>query len=273
MKEDLVAAFGESGIGFQQRCVARIKEEIQSWQIHREEYPVSIGGKETKIDFVATNEHVNLIGECKQRDSRYKAWLFVASSKGSYSKPNVYSVSSIAREKPCIVREETDLYTSLNAKSCIYALEVKKKGRGAKNLMEREKHFNVENISSACDQVTRGQFALMTEEIRENNGGPGKRSVYLSAVITTAKLYYGQYNPLSEELTTEKIEEVPWVLFRHGASDLLWKTTQDDFVANEFDDPQFKEWQKDPDKRVPISIVNFEHLNKFFNCLSEGVKE
>jgi len=262
-------AFRESGIPFQQWCVAYVKERVRALKVIYEEYPLSAADKDTRVDFVAAyQDRYNLVVECKQCNPEYKAWLFPRSNKDQFAKPEVYCVEKQAHNPTLselsnqakIVRRSTNFYTHLSSYESLYPFEAKIPKKA------NDKNFDIESIQNAAYQASQSCIGLMKEKwdylTRES---PGSFNYY-PVIITTAELYYMKHDPLQydhfeEKLPTDKFRPVDIALYHYPVSDSLWAF----HIKRAFGD------KGNPHKRLPILIVNYKKIGEFFDLFQRGV--
>jgi hypothetical protein len=268
--KDMLLAFRQSGIPFQQWCVASIKSRRDGWRITHEEYPVSAGDSDTRIDFAATKDGLHVVvAECKQSDPKYKSWVFPSASQDTFE-PHIeaYMLSKESHHhesflgattesnKPKIYRVRTHFYEGLDASPSIFAIEAKLKEKVI------EKIFNAESVENACHQVTQSLIGLLAEKWDHMIArGECGYAFYYPVIFTTADLYHVQYNPLNNEIAEDAFKQVPYVVYHYGIADPLWRYKKE----------RCKNYFGNPEKRLPIFIVNRNHINEFFDRVSSNL--
>lgn len=253
-------AFEQSGIPFQQKCSSFIKSSIKGWRINLEEFPISVGTMDTRVDFIAEAKGgiFKIIAECKLSDQRYKTWFFPKTTKEHFPSPNWTYVVRKDSHTPSVplynraqIRRENKIYyAGISEFQSSQCLEIKRTEK-------KEKAFALEPIQNASHQLSLSCFGLMAERCRyfSENDTTGFE-YFLPVIFTRAKLRYAEYDPSNEQLILND-KEVPWVIYHHGVSDQIWKEMRDKFNG------------EDPNKRLSIAIVNEKNIKDFFVSLNE----
>lgn len=298
LQEILFNALNEHGFLFQEKCAQEIQCSTNTgWSLHVTEHPVSLKGKDTRIDIVirdessAENCEVYGLIECKRVDPQYKCWLF---GKSMYEAPVPAKAQIIKVEmKERRYRRQRNLlagpvqYVPIRIPFDIDAhlidnwwVEVNLKPSRNKRISEPQP------IEDAFHQICTGIGGLAAEQERqrvrtlgdcdENISEPTDFEVYLvPIIITTAPLYVAGYDISDVDVKTGNIdkskvkfshckaepEPVNWVMvdYRAGAS-----VTPDELYRN-FHGTEPVDLE--PYNRRSIFVVNSSHICDFLTQL------
>jgi hypothetical protein len=255
----LIDAFNSSGLPFQQWCSGRLKSEPWGWPVVKEEYPVSVGDHETRIDFVAEHANNILIVECKSVNTQYKTWVFPHARHETISQTFFYNVEKPKHDPDTRLdaseirfKQAPPLSYLANYQS-IHAVELKSKSR-----TKFDPAYNMDTIQDAGFQVGLGLFGAMKEKIKELFDKKIAGSFrFIPVIITNAELRHCTYEPDSDGMKEDNTQKCMGIVYHYGVSDSIWQPMTHFFNG------------QDPNKRLSIFVVSAANLNWFFDYLNE----
>lgn len=237
LSELLFNALNEQGYLFQESCEYALKksEKVTMWEVKASEYPVSLQGKDTKVDIVLRWKITDLpefyaLVECKRADPSYTYWLFGA--------PGLPFGSALCSTLGFECRE-TRSDRPYQAKCLVTQLQFGVNTYGAKSWLEAKRSAGrrtstPQNIENAFVQVLKGVGGFAQEQLNQRTKSRELfKTFFVPVVVTTAELYVAYYETENIDLSTGKIskdkvlfgpkgqpaEEVEWVLVDYGVGE------------------------------------------------------
>jgi hypothetical protein len=220
------------GYGFHYAVLSKAKElyeqHTSNWAFESAEFPVSINGAATRIDFILkkhtsspeTETPFFLVAECKRANPALADWCFV---RAPFVRRN-------RTHEPVILEHiEIDDKATLNACGIAHsfvenayhiALEVRTEKKGDNRSAGRGA------IEEAATQVCRGLNGLVETEVKLFQiPGHVTRADFLPVIFTTAKLWTTNADLSSAELESGDIdlenynfEQRPWIILQYHMS-------------------------------------------------------
>lgn len=280
LQQMLFDGLNEHGFLFQEKCAEVLKASGNDtkWTVHVQEYPVSVGDKDSRVDIVM-REHKDkfrqlyAIVECKRVNLNRGCWLFGAplgrdsqpfllSLDGGYAKNGNYYIhySQFKLHFDEIVSHLIDnwwldIQTNGNPKS------------------------SPNPIEDAFRQVCLGVSGIAQEmELQCRKDPQDIKASFIPVVITTAPLYVARYEADKVDLASGRISfdqvcfsngdqgesrETKWLMVDYPASRSL---SPNDLYrdANGISPVELKEIHK-----RTIFVVNSKHIVEFFRGLHE----
>jgi hypothetical protein len=293
LQEILFNALNEHGFLFQERCAQEIQFSANiGWRLHVTEHPVSLKGKDTRIDIVIRDENsqedLEVYGliECKKVDPRYRCWLF---GKSMYDAPVPAKAQIIKiemkqrnhrRRRNVLARpvQYVPIRMLFNINAHVidnWWVEV--------NLKSKNKRISdPQPIEDVFHQICTGIGGLAVEQERQRVRKLGDFDEYVSdlrdfevylvpIIITTAPLYVAAYDISDVDIKTGNInkgqvkfspskaepESVNWVMVDYGAGSGV---TPDELYRN-FHGTEPVDLE--PYNRRSIFVVNSSHIRDF----------
>ena len=92
VRDDLQKRLDQHGYGFQYALIRHLREKGLSWYLQATEFPVEVGEKHTRIDFVLKygSRNVYLVAECKRANPALSNWCFIRAPKESQRETVAY---------------------------------------------------------------------------------------------------------------------------------------------------------------------------------------
>jgi hypothetical protein len=298
LQEVLFNALNEHGFLFQEKCAQEIQYSTNTgWSLHVTEHPVSLKGKDTRIDIVirdessAENYEVYGLIECKRVDPRYKCWLF-GKSLYEASVPAKAQIIKVERKEKNY-RKRRDLlarpvqYVPIRMPFNIDAhlidnwwVEVNLESSKNKRISDPQP------IEDVFHQICTGIGGLAVEQVRQRIRTLGDFDEYIPEptdfevylvpiIITTAPLYVTAYDISDVDIKTGNIDKgkvkfsfskaepelVNWVMVDYGAGASV---TPDELYRN-FHGTEPVDLE--PYNRRSIFVVNSSHICDFLTQL------
>jgi hypothetical protein len=217
------------GFGFQYAVQAHLNQLAEvgpaSWQFEASEFPVRVGTRETRIDFVYRSPPglAYLVGECK-RVNPGVSWGFIRASE----RRQRYDASELlveAVESPFQGRVRA---VTLPFRQYARFADIGRELKGGADSPEG-KGVGRSAIEDAVTQVLAGASGL-SRVISENHDRlpPGRPIPILPVIFTTARLWYSEAYLSSAALPTGSLaldgagfDEVPWLPLQYHQSESL----------------------------------------------------
>lgn len=236
-----VNALQEHGFLFQKRCLEEVRFLRGRYRVESEEYPVSIGPKDTVIDFVLRmldTGRTYIAFECKRAHPDYVFWVFPASPISSAPQQQflLTAVGHLdhAPRKPVIQTCERNIFGEEPLNFADMGIEVSPNRSGTR------KSGKTENIYSACTQVLTGIGGLACERKERMNSNAPQTYFYIPVVVTSAELFVTSYKAADVDLKTgnvpfEKVNTraVDWVICDFPVPEPLQVTPREDSMSNQ----------------------------------------
>lgn len=278
--ELLFNALNEQGYLFQEACeqALRDKERTTGWEVIASEYPVSLQGRDTRIDIVlrskiSSSPELYALVECKRADPSYIYWVFGAAGLpfgDALCSALGLECRQIRSGQPYEVnRLLTKLPFKFVTSRAINWLEAKRGSSGRVSTPQ--------NIENAFVQVLKGVGGLAQEQLDQRRESPALfKTFFIPVVVTTAALYVAEYKPKNVDLSTGKItrdkvhfgsqgqpaEEEKWVLVDYGVGENVAPKP----IPESYHGVDPAELQKH--KMRSIFVVNSNSLVTFFSKLN-----
>jgi hypothetical protein len=204
---NLRASFGKllnrHGYGFQY-SVLKVAQDLYvsgqtKWVFEASEFPVTVGGDDTRIDFILRlgSPSVYMVAECKRADPKFANWCFV---RAPYVRRNRsaerFLLDSVECEPGMFLVDGEELDELDASKAFHIGLPLKSRaGEG-----ESPKGRNA--IEEAAGQVCRGLNGLIELLWRRRPSLPKGQTRLIPVIFTTAKLWSSKC-----DLSTANIED------------------------------------------------------------------
>jgi len=292
----LTEELANEGIFFQRKCAQLIKQA--GWRVVSEESPVafppakisSIERMESITDikaqcetFMIDNRFISVTSavECKQRNPKYRCWVFFEASETVTSHPCflaylIYDTERLDVEPKSVIVELgfPDLGYPLGDRQQIYSdkREINRSDKSAKICKNREG----DSIYKACKQVAVATKAFFHDEfdfasklhaIGAALGIP--YTVFIPIVLTAAELWVCKFDSTDISIKNGQLESskvayrrAPWLIYTFPLPSYL-RPTPEKFIVHP--DSQGREVLT----KMDMFIVNSSHCLDFFEKLKK----
>jgi len=228
-----------SGIPFQS-AVVRYCEELfhrkaSRWVFEVAEFPVSVNGADTRIDFVlygkstwANSPSAYLVCECKRPNPAIADWVFMRSPyrrRGGSARLAVFESIMVEPTTGRLHSAPRRLYDP--SEPYDFGLVLKGAQKGDPNATESGRSA----IEDTATQVCRGVGGLI-DFFKNNPKVLDERALVVPVIFTTAHLHVSSVDLGAADLNTGKLpdsaqtSEVPWLWFQYNLSTTLRHTAQ-----------------------------------------------
>ncbi|MBN1692372.1 MAG: hypothetical protein JW845_02330 [Dehalococcoidales bacterium] len=274
--EILYDKLNEHGFIFQEKCAEELRENTSqtNWMVAKTEYPVSSEIKNTRIDIILhdvlsypqNGNRIFAIVECKKVNPIRGYWLFGQPISLSNRDALVLHIkrSSITGGEPSLSYNRNKIPFEIHSILVDnWWLQVSKKGNKGKY------ESSPQPIEDSLLQVCIGVSGLSKEISMNMMKYPQESSaVLVPIIITSAPLYYAEYNLIDADLVSGyinknkvKFNKIEWIQINYPASPtIFFNKLKDTSIIDSFT------WLR-KENQSSMYIVNSKSMIKFFSNL------
>lgn len=277
LEQILFDGLNEHGFLLQEKCAQVIRNNVlrTKWQVHTEEYPVSMGDRDSRVDIILRDDSSNsyqiyAVVECKRVNPDRGYWLF-GNALGIYSQPLLINLRAGYSPSGNYSIQYAQLKLPFDdVATCLidnWWLEISKK--------DQKKYSSSPNpIEGTFTQVCIGISGIAQEiELQCRKYPQDINMLLIPVVITTAPLYVATYDLedvgiASGSISQDKVyfgprgqqkpEKVEWLLVDYGASRSISPVRLDEHIRG-ISPVDLEEYHK-----RSIFVVNSTHIVEFF---------